>query len=85
MTNSNTSDVFEKPPHIKQELVSLCDSYKAFHHFCAFYCKASSTLVRSYSVDLDEDYAEGMARFAQMVTEQSQEIDLQLKQLLRKM
>jgi hypothetical protein len=40
-------------------------------------------LVRCCNMELNEDCAEGMARFAQMVIEQSQEIDLQLKKLMR--
>ena len=82
---TTTSTVSENPPlHIKQDLLNLCDSYKAFHHYCAFYCKSSSVLMRCYNVDLDEDCTEGMARFAQLLIEQSQEIDTQLKHLLRK-
>ncbi|MES2823228.1 MAG: hypothetical protein V4732_06490 [Pseudomonadota bacterium] len=84
MTNATTSTLSENPAsRIKQDLVDLCDSYKRFQYYCAFYCKSSSVLVRCCNMELDEDYVEGMARFAQMVIEQSQEIDLQLKKLLR--
>ncbi len=85
MTNSTTSDVSKNPPlHIKQELLNLCDSYKEFHHYCAFYCKSSSVLIQRCGVELDADCTEGIARFAQLVIEKSQGIDTQLKQLMRK-
>ena len=48
------------------------------------YCKSSSVLSHYCNLELDEDYAKGMTRFAQMVIEKSQLVDEQLKQLLRK-
>lgn len=85
MTNSTTSDVSENLyPHIKQEIVGLCDAYKEFQYFCAFYCKSSSVLIRCCSLEMDSDYAEGMARVARLVIDKSHAIDEQLKQLLRK-
>lgn len=85
MINSNTSDISENPPpNIKRELVNLYDSYREFQHYCAFYCQSSSVMIRRFAVDLDADCTEGVERFAQLVIDKSDEIDAQLKQLMRK-
>jgi hypothetical protein len=85
MNNSTSSTASPNSlQHIKQDLIHLCDIHTEFQHFCAFYCKSSSVLIRCCNLELDNDYAEGMARFAQMVLKKSQLVDEQLKQLLRK-
>lgn len=85
MNNPNTSDASENPPpNIKRELVNLYDSYREFQHYCAFYCQSSSVMIRRFAVDLDADCTEGIERFAQLVVDKSDGIDLQLKQLMCK-
>jgi hypothetical protein len=83
MTNSKTSDVTENPPpSIKNELVNLYDSYREFQHYCAFYCQSSSVLLRRFGTDLDKDCTEGIERFAQLVIDKSDAIDIRLKLLM---
>lgn len=83
MNNSNTSDVSEKsPPNIRHELVNLYDSFHEFQHYCAFYCQSSSAMLRRFGADLDADCTEGIERFAQLVVDKGDAIDVHLKRLM---
>ena len=83
MNNPNTPDVSENsPPSVKREIVDLYDSYREFQHFCAFYCQSTSVMLRRYAYDLDADCLEGIERFAQMIVDKADEIDVRLKRLM---
>ena len=85
MNNSNTSDASENPPpNIRKELVQLCDSYREFQHYCAFYCQSTSVMLRRFAYDLNADCTEGIERFAQLVVDKSEDIDKRLKRVLDK-
>ncbi|PUA26706.1 MAG: hypothetical protein B0W54_23510 [Cellvibrio sp. 79] len=70
------------PPNIRRELASLIDSYREFHHYCAFYCKSTSVMLHRFGVDLDADCTEGIERVAQMVMDKADDIEARLKRVM---
>ena len=83
MNNPNTSDISENsPPNYKREFANLHDSYREFQHYCAFYCQSTSVMLRRYAYDLDADCLEGIERFAQMIVDKADEMDVRLKRLM---
>lgn len=80
----DTSPTGNSPLNITQELLNLYDSYSSFNYYCTLYCQSTSLLLRRHCVELESDYADGIARFAQKVIDKSQGIDAQLQRLIRR-
>ena len=71
-------------PNYKREFANLHDSYREFQHYCAFYCQSTSVMLRRYAYDLDADCLEGIERFAQMIVDKADEMDVRLKRLMNR-